>query len=220
MKKSVITEIIRGTTYTFDSPEELWFAWWLEELLERGVVESWGYQAKTWPLTSECVLCWQEQGARKVLDRHCQLFRPHTYTADFSVLWKDERCIERTYPSELSGVWTLRQSGAFFGPRNSKAIMLCANSNMPVCHVDIKGAFVRMKAQEAVFSLARGVVWERHHDYVNKIIPHSTSRKTPACLFRDTFVPRRFLFTDKTAKMRTIPYPTRTVDEWLKTLEG
>ena len=232
--KGQIIENIRGDSYQFDSPEELWFAWWLEEMLAEGVIKWWKCRSTTWELAVGCVMRWQEMGARKALDKSKCLMRPHTYTGDFSFQWSDHKFVHLAMPMNtltnspkfFDPAMRLQPDGLYmvkppfdsedriFGPYNEKALMTTTNEDL-VTHVDTKGVHTRMHSQDAKFAMIRGIVWDKHGQYVNKVIPHSGDKKKPDCLFRDTFVPKRFLFTDKTAKMRSIPYRARNIGEWL-----
>lgn len=206
--KPKIIDIIDGTRYEFDSPEEMWFAWWLEELKRYGVIVSWQYQAKTWVLSNPCNLLWEVQGARKMLQKSKCLLRAHSYTADFTVQWKNADFInvenERWVESDGND---LRVKP----PYKPDAIMLVCNDDL-VSYVDVKGGFVRGHSKSEAFEVKRGIMWEQHGEYINRIVPYSAKKP---CLFKDTFVPQRFFMTDKGHQARKIHFPVRRIEEWL-----
>jgi len=202
------TDIIDGTRYEFDSPEEMWFAWWLEELRQYEEIGEWRYQAKTWQLSRSCDLLWSVQGARKVLERSKCLLRAHSYTADFSVRWRNKDWINvETAEWRESDGNDLR----IVPPYKPDAVMLATGSDL-TAYVDIKGGFVRGHSKAEAFEVKRGIVWEQHGDYINRIVPYTA--KGP-CLFKATFVPQRFFFTDKGHQARKIHFPVRRIEEWL-----
>jgi len=229
VKKDAIVFDFNGQAIAFDSPEELWFAWWLEELREAGVIKGWSYHPPGWDVARSCFLRWQEQGKRNILDKERCLFREHTYTADFSLQWANHDFVNYAKPPDKPG-WN--NNGLYMvkspldpvetemgGRPKENAVMITTNF-AATCYIDVKGAFTRMHEQDAKFRLIRGVIWEKYGEYINRVVPHTGSKKKPDCLFRDTFVPHRFLFTDKTAKMRAIPYPVKTLGQWLLSVGG
>lgn len=206
MKLRTITQVFDGKTLHFDSPEEIWFAWWLEDLRERKIIDWWQYHSQKWDISHGCDITWEEQGTRKVLLKKRSLLRDHTYTCDFSF---------RFFSGSFMNLGEKIGNECRLVHPYRPELFVTTNRDF-VVHVDVKGAYVRMESQDAKFRIIQGIVWDKYGDYINRVVPHSTSKKMPACLFRDTFTPRRFLFTDRTAKMRSIQYPTRSVEEWLK----
>lgn len=228
--KPKIIDIIDGTRYEFDSPEEMWFAWWLEELKRYGVIVSWQYQAKTWVLSNPCNLLWEVQGARKMLQKSKCLLRAHSYTADFTVQWKNADFInvENEYFNESDG-----NDLRIKPPYKPDAIMLVCNDDL-VSYVDVKGGFVRGHSKSEAFEVKRGIMWEQHGEYINRIVPYTSEKKKTydaetqepmvgggkPCLFRDTFYPQRFMLTDKGHQPRKIHGPVRRIEEWLSPFSG
>lgn len=224
--KPVITDIIDGIRYEFDSAEEMWFSWWLEELKRYGVVVSWQYHAKTWQLSRPCSLLWSVQGARKELQKSKSLLRAHSYTADFTVQWT---C------SDFVNVGTVLMATGLDGynlrmvsPYRPDAVMVVSNANL-ISYVDVKGNFARGHSKSESFEVKRGQIWDQYGEYINRIIPYTSAKKKTydaetqepmdgggkPCLFRDTFYPQRFLLTDKGHSARKIHGPVRRIEEWL-----
>ena len=69
----------------YDSKEELYFSWWLDDAKKVGIV-SWHSHPKAFDLTRGTY--YNFSGVRK--SQHT-LARPHTYTPDFLIVWDKEK---------------------------------------------------------------------------------------------------------------------------------
>jgi len=57
--------------------------------------------------------------------------------------------------------------------------------------------------------------------YINKIIPiHTGKHGRSTCLFATTFVPNRYLYTDKSGKFREIPYRKKSITSFTEQKQG
>jgi len=85
------------TNPDFDSPEEEWFSWYLEELVQAGLASRWS-RAETYDLSPPLVgrylrLKGKGPKAKEVVVEK-DILKKHSYTPDFSVWWTEEayRC--------------------------------------------------------------------------------------------------------------------------------
>jgi hypothetical protein len=62
-------------TDRFKSDEELYFSWWLDELVEKGIIHKWHYEFEPFVLSE------------RVCKNGKTLLQSHDYTPDFFILW-------------------------------------------------------------------------------------------------------------------------------------
>lgn len=200
------------TTVSFDSKEEEYFSWYLEELLQHGYIKSYKHQPKPFVITEPVHALQIIRGKKKQRTRSAMLLRPHEYQADFLIRWNDkaEHVFFVTIKEILSGTFERYDTYPFIansGPQEE-----------PYSVVDVKGSFSQNDAYRR-FSIDQKLVFQKARIYVQKVIPAPAISKegkikTPSALFLRTFVPQRFLLTDKTLKTRTINFKTRTLNEF------
>lgn len=170
----------------FDSNEELYFDWYLKELLAHGIIKKYKYHPKPFVLseprrTEEYVFM---KTKAKVVMKH--LIAKHIYTADFAILWN---------PENLYAYFNLMNIPSY------PDIFFLANeiNGMMVSYIDVKGQFAGPRNTSAVtFPSNQKWVLLKHGIYVQKVIPKE--------LFRITFTPERYLLTDKNMQTRLIKW--------------
>ena len=177
------------------SKEEMWFTWWLEDLVKAGYVEHWTYQPRAYPLTSDVVVSVAKKLKTKTSFKKKTLLQDSTYTPDFEITWRqnaiglfhaDTDLLQ--YPLPL-----------FFGTHRNSLI-------------DVKGGWSQ-DAKKAKFSLIQKMLYRFHRLYVNRVeIPK---------LFGKTFSPSNPLFylTPERQDMRKINHPVRTLAEFIESKE-
>lgn len=79
-------------------------------------------------------------------------------------------------------------------------------SNDNLCVIEIKPKY-NMNNMNRLFSVNQKWVWEKYGIYVQKIIVDD--------LFENTFIPKRYLKTDKLTKDRLIKYKYNLVDDYI-----
>lgn len=185
---------------TFDSNEELVFSWYLNELKDRNIVDNWIYQPNSFILsypferTVKKVLKTSEKYVKKAF------LRGHTYKADFAITWNKE------FKDKI--FFTLH------GNNEGKNIYFVANTskideNIHYTLVDVKGTYNQQDAWRR-FSIEQKWIFTMYGLYVQKVIPDE--------LFKKTFTPARYCFTNKTMKPRKLKWRAVTVDEYIKKL--
>lgn len=196
----------------FDSNEELYFSWWLDELKSKGVILHWTYQPKKFTLFEPVVIPYEKVLKTKTNIEECTLMQGHEYTADFLIYWHKKAYKKLHYPIfEISN-------------RPIKSYPFVSNikkeTDIYMSVVDVKGSFNQNDAWRR-FSIDQKWVYQKYGIYVNKIVPHpSVSKdgkpKPASALFLRTFMPERFLITDKSMRQRKIKYQYQTIDMFLR----
>jgi hypothetical protein len=164
----------------FDSKEELWFSWYIDELIANGYVVRAEYHNPVFDLSERIAV--PSLKRRKRIDKEISrfVFYPHTYTPDFTIIWTD---IGLKYFCQLDRIFRFNTDGYFEINRHKSYDEL-------VSIVDTKGAFSGPHNNAAVtFPLNQKWVYSKYQNIVQKIVPGT--------LFDNTFYPERYLMNDE-----------------------
>lgn len=167
---------------SFDSDEELYFSWWLDELVKYGYVSSWFKNEDSYQLTDGLKHKYVRQMKRvedKVL--YQTILNPSSYTPDFKIQWTEKAL----------GIFVSK----ILSPNKIVTHFICNNNLLSVD--EIKGGFDSNNMTRLAINNIK-LVWYRHEIYINMI-------KVPN-IFNKTFTPIRYLLTDKSMKPRKIKY--------------
>jgi hypothetical protein len=181
--------------YKWDSKEEEYFFWYVEELQEAGFIDNIKYQPKPFPLFDGAKYTFNKQLKTKSKSVTRTLLKPHQYQADFLLGWSDIAI----------DVFFAVNSNTDMLKLPFYAYLLTKNDEYRSV-VDVKGTFNQNDAWRR-FSIEQKWVWDKYQIYVQKIIPQK--------LFKDTFTPSRYLLTDKSGKPRKINWEIRTLAEFI-----
>jgi hypothetical protein len=176
--------------WDLDSPEELYFCWWLEELLDHKYIKSFN-RAETIPIYNPEKLCFGEH-CRKVL-------REFNYTPDFIVEW---------YP-KANGIFFLAVGQEYSKDqvRNVPFISMDKKTSL----IDIKGLFQGTRYSSSItFPITQKFLFHEKKIFVDKIIPLGNKG-----LFAKTFTPKKYLLTE-TGKQRKINWKVSSVLDYTK----
>lgn len=191
------------------SDEERFFALWLVEAEEYGLIESWEYQPASYPLIERKAVIVEEQFKTKVNLVEKVMFGKHVYTADYAVKPTDAGLIA------LSGIFIKTFLTDFYD-----------------IIIDTKGGYAN-NASNQEFSINRKLMYSRYGVYVERVIPWKPQRdikgvpkkknkdgsmKPVKCFFMDTFCPkalRTLRNGDVSAKGKDCP----TIDEFINKLK-
>lgn len=199
---------MQATEDLFDSDEELWFSWYLEELRLRGLVDKWE-RAKSFQLSDAVRMTFIKPATGKhKKERHVEKdwVSGHVYTPDFKIWWRPSAC-----DAGLVQCWQfepakLREDVPFIAnidPSLPEMTSLIEVKPMFDAHGKTQWSSMQIKWVMAKFNL---------HVQMVKI------GTKPKCLFDRTFTPQRFLLTDKTLKPRALKYNPKSADEYLNSL--
>jgi hypothetical protein len=179
---------------TFDSNEELYFSWALDELYVAKIIDDYHYHPKEFILSDRIVHVYDKVLKTKTVSKDSVILNDHQYQADFLIHWNSQWIgkifVNLNLPSKVTDAYFIAQG----------------TNNFSV--VDVKGTFAGPHNTTAVtFPLNQKWVYQKYHVYVQKIIPVK--------LFEATFTPKRYLQTDETMRKRKINFEIRTLNEYL-----
>ena len=204
----------------YDSNEELWFTYYLDELKVAGFISEWKSQPQEYVLSEPVVYTWLQKFKTKDKLKSSALLQGHKYTPDFTVSWNS--CARNIFFNTIDG-------GV-----NLKNVPFFAHSGNNISIVDVKPAF-DMNNMTRLFIINQKWVMEKYGIYVQKIIIsketkhyHQVGNKkkkvcshsTWAGLFPKTFTPERYFLTDGGMKPRKIRYNAIRLNEYLKQKGG
>ena len=196
-----------------DSKEELYFKWFAEELLAYEVITGFKYHPK--PFILSPAMDFEVRNKTHPLSKVkvISLLQRHEYTADWILNWTPK----------LRGILWEPISSVHY--ENIKYFPFLANyskeKDIYYSVIDVKGTFAGLHNTTAVtFPLNQKWVWARYNVYINKVVTHprvsKTGKNIPSnAIFPLTFVPERFLLTDKDMTERMIHYKKRTIAQYL-----
>ncbi len=199
---------------SLDSKEEMYFSWYLDELQQHGFIESYEYQPKVFRITDPIYAKQLIIGKKSTKIRTSMLLREHEYRADYSINWNRKG----------NGIFYALLSNILSGVLSDKFIetpfIANENNDKYFSVVDVKGTYNQNDAYRR-FAIDQKLVMQKFGIYVQKIIPSPVISKTgkmshPNALFIKTFVPNRYILTDKKTKTRKIKYEFRTIEQYLK----
>jgi len=184
---------------TVDSPEELWFRFWIDEVVEAGYIYSYHYHPEPYLLAPAFSYKYDKHLKTRTKELESNLLSPHIYSPDFLVNWH----------KSARGFFFLSISDQL----NLKSVPFVAQetedgNNDYYSIVEIKAGFSKFHAGRE-FSINQKWMLQRFGVYVNKTI---ISNKTG--LFKDTFCPEKFLLTDKAKQNRKLHFKSRTLEEF------
>ena len=188
-----------------DSKEEVYFSWWLDELLEAGYIAAHAYHPTTYDLSPNQEYSVNVHLKTKTNVEEKTLLQPHTYTPDFSIVWNPK----------AYGIFFYSLADGF----NIKKIPLVAklHGNMyDETVIDIKPPQSKWgKSYMEVFSINQKWTYEKHGVYVQKVVvvgaKSKKTKKVTTGLFPTTFTPERYLMTDTAIKPRKLHYKPKTL---------
>jgi len=173
----------------FDSKEEMYFSWYLDELVDAGYVRNYDLHPREFILTNKQTVQVEKQLKTKVKVIEKTFLQPHVYTPDFYIRWLHNA--DDIFLSKIKG------SGVFWA----------ATPVLIDSFIEIKPTFSRYNMAR-VFSLNQKWMYNKYGIYVQLIKPFK--------LFKDTFTPVRFLTTDKSGQARKLNYTPISLIEFVE----
>ena len=204
---------------TYESKEELWVSYYLDELLKSGFITDWKYQPKTYILSAPLSYSWIKKLPTKDKIQASNILQGHEYTPDFIIIWNENaRCL-------------------FFNSTedkiNLKGAHFIAHSGNNLSIIDVKPQF-DMQNMTRLFAINQKWMMDKYGLYVQKIIPTKEvkhyhkignrgksvySHSSWSGIFPKTFTPERYFFTDVSMKSRKINYEAIRLNEYLKSIK-
>ena len=175
----------------YDSQEELYFSWYLDELKEVGYIENYEAQPESYVLSEPAFYEYDKRLKTKTKTVVKKLIREHIYTADFRIAWAE------------------KARGLFF----NKLIDRVDLSKIPFVSnyyftstIEIKPTFDQNNMTR-LFTINQKWMYQKQGVYVQKIVPVK--------LFSETFTPKRYLLTNKSLKPRKLKYTPETLEQFI-----
>ena len=142
-------------TITLDSNEECEFYHWLLEGHSKGLVKTYNYHIRSYPLTPKQTYVHLQSLKTKSKEVIKTLFQPHEYTPDFIVEFTDK----------------------FFNTFDKTLLTSIPYVSKNPFVIDIKGQFARNGGARE-FSINRKLMYHFHNIYVHKVIPEEFFKVT------------------------------------------
>lgn len=182
-----------------DSPEEVHFYWYLQELKHLGIIKGFRTNVEPFELSEKKERSYIDKIKTKSKTGVQTLLREHSYKPDYVVLWNEiyKDIFYSCYKSDmkLALIW------------RGEYVKRPFITNGNVSHIDIKGSYTLRNSDNAIFSVNRKWVMDRYGVYIDKI--------TVPDVFIKTFTPNRYLYTDKTQSIRTsMKWQDRTIHQY------
>lgn len=179
-------EKIKYKEHEFDSNEEMYFYWWCEELLEKGIIKDIVLQPSSFILSTKVDVYYAQQLKTKSKTVKKTILNGHVYTTDFAIIWANN-----TYQNKL--FFEIRDLSNF---RDKKAFQYFVSDEL-VSYVEVKPLFDQNNMTRLA-KINQKWVYEKYEVFVNIIKPEE--------LFNLTFTPKNYLITNKSSKSRKIKY--------------
>lgn len=192
---------IRDKPEGFDSYEELYFSWYLDELKANGFVSDSVYQPKTFLLSEKVSYGTIKPLKTKLKEEQHTILPPHAYTPDFQFYWNPKAV--GVFCKAFGDVVEYAHKDCFFWA-----------NELPIdCYsmIDVKPMF-DMQNMTRQFIINQKWLYAKYGIYCQKVVPEH--------LFERTFTPERYLKTNKSGKARSLKYKPKSLTEFLTTFKG
>tara|TARA_R110000744_G_scaffold7342_5_gene25357 strand:- start:7743 stop:8357 length:615 start_codon:yes stop_codon:yes gene_type:complete len=188
----------------FRSDGEMYFSWWLDDMMDEGYIDDWTYEEEVFDLAFPVKLPWKKQLKTKVKDMEMSFLEKCTYNPDFKIYWNEKAKGE--FYHNLGEIITDPKTLPYFAAQDN------------ISRIEIKPNHdFQNKTAQAVIKIK----WLMQlGTYVQLVIPvpkvsAKTGKLNPAsALFNNTFIPRRFAYTNATMKPRKINFKHITLKQW------
>jgi hypothetical protein len=197
--KNIEQEKPEFTLKEFASDEEMYFSWYLDELLEAGYTYQWCFEPYTYRLSTIAKYDVKTQLKTRTGVKRLSLLQAHEYTPDFGA------------------PFTPKATGIFYSTltdgKNLKKTPFVANTDkygQPYLIAEIKPAYDKHNMIR-LFRINQKWMYFQNKVYVQEIV---VDTKNERGLFAKTFTPAKYLLTP-TGKQRTLHYTPRTLQEFI-----
>lgn len=192
------------------SKEENAVAWWLQELVARGWVESFCHQPLSLNLSEKVSLDYIKELRTKSVDEKVNLLQGHVYSYDFHVFFypKAKDVFVNCLLEDKSGFLKYNKSVPLIGYQTDKEL-----GHLIAVRIEVKPNFDKNNMTR-LFSINQKWVWNRHKIFVNLVKPFPLIGK--GGFFQETFCPGRYLKQDKNINKRRkiTSWQPRQFEQW------
>jgi hypothetical protein len=173
--------------YKFDSSQEEYFYYWLEELYNAGYVDYIVKDRKSFvlnnPLSVNIIKVKKTKTKSTSSNKQLDLIKERTYTPDFIFSFAE------------------KAKGIFFYEENQEENIFPVFNNLHQVYVDNKGEYTRHYSSSITFGDRQAMMWDKHKIYIKIIKTYIKEGKK--CLFQQTFTPKKVL--QKEVYLKDIP---------------
>ena len=184
----------------YNSNEEMYFEWYLNDLIKNNIVTRFLYESNTFTLSIAKKYIYTKKLITKVKPIELSLLDEHVYTPDFLIEWNTSSNGLFYRYIENEGYITKPPFFAIKSLKNGK----------PYTFFEVKGTFDRNNMTR-LFKINQKWLYDKYGLYVHQV--------TIPDLFKYTFTPERYLHTDSSRQLRKINFGIKSFDEyysWLK----
>lgn len=190
------------TNEQFDSTHELYFSWYLKELKDAGYIDIF-YKSETFLLGEDYTLPFIDNRKGKKKTSTFQLLSKAVYTPDFTIEW-NEKAVELFV--ELHDFY-FNTDGSIVSQTNLPFRVIKSIGLNIISTIDVKNPYNRQGVR-TLFIIKQKWMYDKHRIYVEPIDVNK--------LFKATFTPRRYFYTDQKKSERKITFTTRTLEEYVE----
>lgn len=207
------------------NPIELYFEWWLKEMITAGYIKQFIREPET--LIAAPTVKYGRTKRFKRKDNEVEpfnLFPEVKYTYDDIIIWDESA--EYLFYEEINEAKVFQFDKPQFVANRALIAFPDQNHNVEereeiISYVDVKpvnNAMMGGKVTSAIsFPLKQRLCWENLDIYINKVIPRPMSGAGyKVALFVKTFTPQRYLITDGGARRRKINFPVLSLDQYVE----
>ena len=182
-----------------DSSGEIYISFWLDELQDNGYIQEWTSQPESFILTTKVTREVDKALKTKIKTIEEAVIPNMSYTADFKIIWT-QKGIDSGMVCEFYGREKKKKHQLFYFEGNV-TYLEAKPDNLNCKTFDQNGMTksVRAKIKQ---------VYDKHNVIVELVFHNK--------LFRETFMPKRYLTGNKSDKLRLIKYTTKSLEEFTK----
>lgn len=176
----------------YRSKEEIYFSWWLDELIDSGHLLKYEYEQDSYVMSQKKTYTYIKQLKTKAKTLSSTLLNEHRYTPDFVLYWNQEKS-KLPFLKDVDGSTKIDNHDLIY-----------QRPTEPFSVIDVKGTFNRHRGDQE-FSINQKWTYDKYGIYVNKVVPQK--------LFKHTFTPVRYLKTDSGTQDRKIKWDVVFLEE-------
>ena len=169
----------------FASKEEIYILWFLDDLVKSGHIKFYIYQPEQWKIIAAPEYYWVKKNKKSETEKTGNIMDSLNYTPDFEIVWN--------WSGVCDYVYILNEENISVRSRARKPFVAIRDKDYPldslVSYIDVNGDAVKFPVLQKIIFFCKGI-------YVEKIVPEK--------LFKKTFYPARYLWTDGLTKKRKI----------------
>lgn len=172
-----------------DSKDEVYFQWYVDDLIESGILIRADYHPETFTLFNPVRYTCTEKKARSTQLHTYSISQISTYTPDWRLQWDKSK-------SWLFTKQIIRpyDGSGFIGSYDQKKHRFYSQNGFSL--IDVKPGFFKRSGDSYAFSLIRGAMLDKFDLNVQKVVIED--------LFKHTFTPTRYLTQDIAGRPRKI----------------